>query len=328
MKEAVAEKNPYIHEAQFHLGSRSLNPELPRIGQTRNKIVVEKGKLYNAVETHNVNIGTSIAHLRALNAFSTETNNPLNYTSVYLRDEGGIEYHVEKNQTVGAWTIQRSDSKQTYKLDLEHIAPFIVGHHVTYAHQGRHGEKFSTKKIKSITVVDRSHAKELPALGHGSVERNKALVHQIKQIKIDKSILDKKPEHVQRTISLFDHGKKVGYVAGYHPYERNEGLHMHESENVLEVLEGEFEVCIFNPETGWGPRFIARVGDIMRLDPMTPHLVAPAEDKRNPNKLNIIKIVTDRPVDIAPGQGYNVGLPSDFPRELPPLEQYYRRQAA
>lgn len=142
------------------------------------------------------------------------------------------------------------------------------------------------------------------------------LAEAIEEIKRRDAWMGRGATHIERTITLFDAPLQTMYLAGYKQHERSEGVHMHGSQNVLHILEGEFEICVFNREKGeWGPREIKGPGTIISLGPLTPHLVAPALNPSQPDRLNIIRITTDRGVNIAPGQGYNIPLPS----EIPPL---------
>lgn len=312
---------PYAREAHVQLRNGNFRPELPKPGQTHQTAMVEDGKIYHGIETYTANVGSSIPHLIGLTETSKLTGTPVHFESVYVEVEGGTVYHLQARPSEQAWTITTSDHPEVaHKLDIQATDPFVVGHEFIYAHQGEQ-RSLKTKKVKRVVVLDKSHGADMPKLGTGNVEDNTQLIHQVHHVKIDPHSPD--PEHVQRTIKVADDEDGVTYVAGYRQHERHEGLHMHASRNELEVLEGYFEVCIFDRATWtWGEHRIYGPGSTFRLKPNTPHLVTPAQQPLHPHRLSVIKITTDRAANIDPGQGYNIPLPKEIPTELPPLDHH------
>lgn len=315
-------RQPFIHEAHAHLFGGSLKPQLPGEGQTAQTAIVEHDRIYPAIETRTRDVGTSIPHLIQLSEASKYTSTPVEFTSVVIEEEGGRVYHLIGHPKEHTWTVTTSDApERSHKLNIEDTGPFVVGHAFTYIHHGEKGAGVTTRKIKHIKVVDMSHGKEAPKLGSGQVEDNEHLNRLVHAVRLDPHSKD--PEHVQRTIKIADDADGVEYVAGYRQHERHEELHMHASRNELEIIEGYFEVCIFDREKwAWGEHKIYGPGHVFRLKPNTPHLVTPAQQPMHPNRLNIIKITTDRAANIDPGQGYNIPLPPEIPTELPPLDHH------
>src|SRR5260221_10882131 len=99
---------PYVrdaHEAHFPLRGKMFGPEALKADNVRITTVVEYSKVFPAFETATRGVGESIPHLLQLNSASKYSDGrQVKYTSVYIEEEGGKVYHLEKIPAEHIWT--------------------------------------------------------------------------------------------------------------------------------------------------------------------------------------------------------------------------------